>query len=75
MYNFADLKVLHQIETIANPKGQVMVAPDYADESFYALKWALDKLFTSMATVDAATSDGSPQNVGVVYLVHFSAQV
>ena len=37
---------------------------------FYALKWAL-----SMATVDAATSDGSPQNVGVVYLVHFSAQV
>ena len=51
-------------------KMKVMAAPDYADESFHALKWALDKLFTSMATMDAATPEGSPQNVDVAYLVH-----
>lgn len=47
-------------------KMKVMVAIDESDGSFYALKWALDNLFTTMASVGAAT----PDNEGMVYLVN-----
>ncbi|TKY53215.1 Universal stress protein A protein [Spatholobus suberectus] len=50
---------------------KVMVAIDESDGSFYALKWALDNLFTAMATVGAAT----PENEGMVFLIHVEPKV
>ncbi|XP_061360741.1 universal stress protein A-like protein [Gastrolobium bilobum] len=47
-------------------KMKVMVAIDESDGSFYALKWALDNLFPTIATVGTAT----PDNDGMVFLVH-----
>lgn len=44
---------------------KVMVGVDESDGSFYALKWAIDNLFTAMATVGEAT-----ENEGMVILVH-----
>ncbi|XP_014511359.1 uncharacterized protein LOC106770051 isoform X1 [Vigna radiata var. radiata] len=45
---------------------KVMVGVDESDGSFYALKWAIDNLFTAMATVGEATEE----NEGMVILVH-----
>ncbi|KAK7278784.1 hypothetical protein RJT34_23820 [Clitoria ternatea] len=45
---------------------KVMVAIDESDGSFYALKWALDNLITTMATVGEAT----PDNEGMLFLLH-----
>lgn len=51
---------------------KVMVAIDESEGSFYALKWALDNLFTTMATVGEASS---PENDGMVFLVHVEPKV
>ncbi|KAK7268193.1 hypothetical protein RIF29_20884 [Crotalaria pallida] len=46
---------------------KVMVAIDESDGSFYALKWALDNLFTTM---DTDGVDSSQENESMVLLVH-----
>ncbi|XP_020209187.1 universal stress protein A-like protein isoform X1 [Cajanus cajan] len=50
---------------------KVMVAVDESDGSFYALKWALDNLLTTMATV----GDATPDNEGMMFLVHVEPKV
>ncbi|XP_017415540.1 universal stress protein PHOS34 isoform X3 [Vigna angularis] len=50
---------------------KVMVGVDESDGSFYALKWAIDNLFTAMATVGEATEE----NEGMVILVHVEPKV
>ncbi|KAI4348834.1 hypothetical protein L6164_009506 [Bauhinia variegata] len=57
-----------EVKMMKNNK--VMVAIDESDGSFYALKWALDHLFPTMATDGALTPDVGIQNVSMVYLVH-----
>ncbi|KAK7355060.1 hypothetical protein VNO80_14305 [Phaseolus coccineus] len=50
---------------------KVMVGVDESDGSLYALKWAIDNLFTAMATVGEATEE----NEGMVFLVHVEPKV
>jgi len=50
---------------------KVMVGVDESEGSFYALKWAIDNLFTAMATVGEATEE----NDGMVFLVHVEPKV
>ncbi|XP_027364286.1 uncharacterized protein LOC113871391 [Abrus precatorius] len=50
---------------------KVMVGIDESDGSFYALKWAIDNLFTTMATVGEATHE----NEGMVFLIHVEPKV
>ncbi|XP_047171580.1 universal stress protein YxiE-like [Vigna umbellata] len=50
---------------------KVMVGVDESDGSFYALKWAIDNLFTAMATVGEAAEE----NEGMVILVHVEPKV
>lgn len=49
---------------------KVMVAIDDSDGSFYGLKWAIDYLFPTMATVGSATPEATLKSVGMVFLVH-----
>ncbi|KAJ7975938.1 Universal stress protein A-like protein [Quillaja saponaria] len=55
---------------VRRPKMKVMVAIDESDGSFYALKWALDNLFPTIAGLGSSTPEASLGNVGIVYLVH-----
>jgi len=50
---------------------KVMVGVDESDGSLYALKWAIDNLFTAMATVGEATEE----NEGMVFLLHVEPKV
>ncbi|KAI3989921.1 hypothetical protein MKX01_040891 [Papaver californicum] len=47
---------------------KVLVAIDDSEGSFYALKWALDNLFTSDVASSAAPDE--TQNIGMLYLVN-----
>ncbi|KAI3916565.1 hypothetical protein MKW98_026307 [Papaver atlanticum] len=47
---------------------KVLVAIDDSEGSFYALKWALDNLFTSGAA--ASTEPAQNQNFGMLYLLN-----
>ncbi|MCL7040018.1 hypothetical protein MKW94_002988, partial [Papaver nudicaule] len=47
---------------------KVLVAIDDSEGSFYALKWALDNLFTSGAA--SSTEPDQIQNLGILYLLN-----
>lgn len=54
-------------EMMRKNKMKVMVALDDSEESFYALKWALDNLYGITGAVTPGTSD---HGAGMVTLVH-----
>lgn len=54
---------------------KVVVGIDDSEDSFYGLKWALDNLFTNMATVGSATPEATLETVAMVFLVHVQPHI